>query len=153
MSLKNIFLRWKKNQRDMDKCKRGMNMSKKKFTPKLMSALLYTAIALWLFQYFGNNISTFEIIIACFVFLLIVTDWEYLAEREKQKRLAKVRSLDMQVEFAPVDFISCIAAGYSDAKLEEVITSIESNVDDGSVNYQNNIDQIAQYKAGKLTKE
>jgi molybdopterin-guanine dinucleotide biosynthesis protein len=52
-----------------------------------------------------------------------------------------------------VDFLDCIVSGYSDEEIEKVIASIESNGDGDSVNYQNNIALIAEYRADKLVED
>lgn len=66
---------------------------------------------------------------------------------------AKVRNMGFSMKFAPVDFAAWLSSNRSDKEIEDFIASIESKGDDGSINYQNNMAQIAQYRAGKLIKE
>jgi hypothetical protein len=66
---------------------------------------------------------------------------------------AKVRRLGFTMEFAPVDFAAWISSNRSDEDIEKFIASFESKDDDGSVNYQINKAQIAEYRAEKLSKE
>ncbi len=68
-------------------------------------------------------------------------------------KAAKVRSLGIELTFAPVDFLGCVASGYTDEQLEVVIADIESRDDDGSLNYKSNIAEISKYRAKKLSKE
>jgi hypothetical protein len=69
------------------------------------------------------------------------------------EKSANARTLGMEMRFAPSDFLGCIASGYTDEQLEVVIADIEIRGDDGSLNYKNNIAEIAKYRAKKLSKE
>ena len=65
-------------------------------------------------------------------------------------KAAKARSLGFSLIFAPVDFLGCIASGYTDEQLEIVIADIERSGDDGSQNYKTNVLEIERYRAKKL---
>jgi hypothetical protein len=69
------------------------------------------------------------------------------------EKAAKIRTLGMTLEFAPVDFSAWLSAVRNDEQIERFIASFESKSDDGTLNYQNNKAQISMYRNKKLTKE
>lgn len=67
-------------------------------------------------------------------------------EQNLSPNYAKIRQLEINIEFAPVDFVAMQASNYSDYELEEIALSIEESPDDDSINYQNNIKAIKEFR-------
>jgi len=59
---------------------------------------------------------------------------------------AKVRSLCVQVTFAPADFTALLAGGHTAEELERVARDIESRGDDGSEVFKQNMQAIKTFR-------